>query len=361
MKKRFKIIIKWGIALFSTICIRLIKSYFVYPNDHFRLLLKQKGFHVTVQNNPQIVFESINKTIENKSVLYFNYIASWLLSGFYLSVKLKCWIPETNSSYLLKAIKFQQAYIEDISLLYDAMTFSPYKEIELPNKHIENKKNIVIYTVITGNYETLVDPVYVSEDCDYILFTDNIKIKSKIWQIQLLSNKQLDKVKLSRHPKILPHLYLDTKYDYSIYVDGRTLIAGDIQQLVKVLNDNINVAFIKHNSNKTVKEELDLCVKCQVFTKQDLPFVQWEHYLNEGFKDEMGSIEGGLIIRKHKEKSVINLMNAWWNEIMNFTTRDQLSIMYVLWKSDYKNHIILDGSVWSNQFSIIKKRNELRS
>jgi len=50
------------------------------------------------------------------------------------------------------------------------------------------KSRLVIYTAIIGNYDTLKDPEYIDENCDYVCFTDNRELKSDIWQIRLIKD-----------------------------------------------------------------------------------------------------------------------------------------------------------------------------
>ena len=52
-------------------------------------------------------------------------------------------------------------------------------------------------------------------------------------------------------------------------------------------------------------------------------------------------IEGALIVRKHNEKECVYLMEQWWEQIKNYSHRDQLSFNYVLWKTGKK--IIFSG------------------
>ena len=67
----------------------------------------------------------------------------------------------------------------------------------------ENSR-LVIYTAIIGDYDTLKEPEYIDENCDYICFTDNWELTSDIWQIRLVENTSLDSTRLQRMYKVLP-------------------------------------------------------------------------------------------------------------------------------------------------------------
>ena len=55
---------------------------------------------------------------------------------------------------------------------------------------MENKKYSIL-TYIFGNYEFVREPLEIDEDCEYILVTDNISLKSKTWKIIYLQDVKL--------------------------------------------------------------------------------------------------------------------------------------------------------------------------
>lgn len=61
-----------------------------------------------------------------------------------------------------------------------------------------------------------------------------------------------------------------------------------------------------------------------------------ERYKKEKFPDDNGLIESCLMIRKHNENDSIYLMNKWYEEIKNYSHRDQLSFNYIMWKTGIK-------------------------
>ena len=67
--------------------------------------------------------------------------------------------------------------------------------------------------------------------------------------------------------------------------------------------------------------------------------VVYNNYKSLGFPEHYGLYEANVIIRKHNNKSVIDLMEYWWSEILNNSHRDQLSLNYVIWKYDFDNII----------------------
>ena len=48
------------------------------------------------------------------------------------------------------------------------------------------KNKNVCYTVIVGQYDSLKEPQYISDNFDYICFTDQTNFKSNVWDIRPL-------------------------------------------------------------------------------------------------------------------------------------------------------------------------------
>ena len=84
------------------------------------------------------------------------------------------------------------------------------------------KNKNVCYTVIVGQYDSLKEPQCVSENFDYICFTDQTDFISNVWEIRPLPDSviDLDNTRKNRYLKWFPHLYLP-EYEYSIYVKNK--------------------------------------------------------------------------------------------------------------------------------------------
>ena len=60
--------------------------------------------------------------------------------------------------------------------------------LERVKKMIERKDKepkIVVYTCITGGYDNILEPSIITEGVDYVCFTDNPKMKSKTWRMNM--------------------------------------------------------------------------------------------------------------------------------------------------------------------------------
>jgi hypothetical protein len=75
---------------------------------------------------------------------------------------------------------------------------------------------------------------------------------------------------------------------------------------------------------------------------------------SEGFPADYGLIAGMVIIREHGSVVVDKLMNEWWQYILEYCTRDELSFDYLCWKHNVK-YSILPGDCCCNEYFINHK------
>ena len=118
----------------------------------------------------------------------------------------------------------------------------------------------VCYTCITGDYDNLIDPIYISKNWDYICFTNNKKLVSNVWQIKYIPDflNCLDNYRINRYIKILPHIIFG-KYNCSLYVDGNILIDGDLNTLIKKYN-KVPIYIKQHETRNCIYKELAACI-----------------------------------------------------------------------------------------------------
>ena len=215
------------------------------------------------------------------------------------------------------------------------------------NKIDFNKKKMVVYTAITGDYDDLAEPEYVNPNLDYICFTDNLNLKSDLWEIRLMEDLDLDNIRKARHYKVLPHKYL-SDYDYSLWIDGAFKITGDLTKLVNKHAKNHRMMCIIHEKRNSIYKEAQTCID----RKKDSPEIinsQINKYMNEGYPENHGLIESGVLFRNHNDKQVIKIMEDWYNEIINHSRRDQLSFNYAAWKNDFE-YDICEVFYWRNEY-----------
>ncbi|WEG15359.1 DUF616 domain-containing protein [Alkalihalophilus pseudofirmus] len=188
-------------------------------------------------------------------------------------------------------------------------------------------KKIAIYTVIIGKYDALLNPAFIDENIDYICFTDDKYLTSSIWKVVLVETLKLDNARESRRYKILPHLYL-REYEISMYVDANIKILTDPRPFCLNSIKKAPITLFSHPVRKCIFKEAEVCIKL----KKDEPRIihkQMEFYKSKNYPLNNGLVECGVLIRRHNEQGVINIMNDWWLHVKNYSKRDQLSFNFV--------------------------------
>ena len=216
----------------------------------------------------------------------------------------------------------------------------------------------IIYTVITGNYDTIKQPLVVEEGVEYVLFTNNPEINDAgVWKVVQIPSEQWlgrtereNNILLSRKVKMLPHEYLPEGAEWSIYIDADMLIKESLTELLNDLHENTLFAACRHSYCASVKQEInDLINKVMVDAHQVEQ--QWQRYVEWSFEDNLGISENGLLIRKHRDARVAQLMELWWEEYQNGCLRDQVSFMPCMYRTDFMPYFqFIEMDIRNNNF-----------
>jgi hypothetical protein len=211
------------------------------------------------------------------------------------------------------------------------------------NKRLNNIINLkkLVYTIILGNYDKP-KPFNKQKGYDYYLITDDTsfeKYKNTNWTIleipEIVKCLNISIVKKQRFLKLHPHLFFK-KYDLSIYIDGTFIIKGDLNEfLLRIITPKFFFYTFEHPRRRKIFLEIKSVIKAKK-EKKSLGNVIKEKYEKEKFPDNNGLIESCLLIRKHNDKQCIDIMTKWYNEIKNYSHRDQLSFNYIIWKNHIK-------------------------
>ncbi len=195
---------------------------------------------------------------------------------------------------------------------------------------------IVIYTAIFNDYDFLSTPKVINRDVRYVCFSDK-KINAYPWE-NIVVEREFEDLRLeNRKYKILCHKFFPD-YDYSIYLDASYAILRDISQFVEVWLGENDIAVQKHRIRNCLYDEALQCIRNK---KENSAIIkeQIKKYMKEGYPRNNGLTQNGFLIRRHTKK-VIDFNEAWWNEVKTYSTRDQISFSYVIYKLKMKYSII---------------------
>ena len=295
--------------------------------------LTSKKFYNDLLNKiyDELIYPTINERKWQSDIVYYKVTNA--LGYKYI----KCENIDGNTLYRKSQINKENKYST-----WDKEYKNERKEnIDLINKYIKQQYDFlkckkVIYTCITGNYDNLIEPGYVSPEFDYICFTDNNKLKSNIWKILPIPNElsHLSKVKQQRNIKINTHKYLK-EYDLSIWVDSSVRLNDNINNILITLNFNKYDIFIPNHPERTcIYDEGNACIKLNKDKKEiiDKELLFFKH---QKMPQNFGLYETNVIIKLHNSQSCIKLMELWCKYVNEYSHRDQISLPYCLWKLNY--------------------------
>lgn len=225
---------------------------------------------------------------------------------------------------------------------------------------------IAIIMINIGNYEYYreFNDLKNREKVDWFYFTDNKELESNFWNIINITNlselKYYDNrlkvkfIKIQTH-KILPN------YEYYFYIDAAFPINNKnfINDLLELVNEDL--VFYIHNSNKktrNIKGEVDRCKKLKSVNKEKLN-LQLKTYLDDNYPDIKGKLFCGGIFLRRNTIEINNMMELWFQHNEIYTTRDQISLPYVMWKMNVYPTKVIHENININSL-VGKKRKKSR-
>lgn len=217
------------------------------------------------------------------------------------------------------------------------------------------KHKSVVYTCLTGKYDTLKEHKYIDKNWDYVCFTDDESmLKQKMvgsWQIRPLVYAKKDNSLNNRYHKIHPH-ELFPEYDESIYVDGNVDICSKYL-FNEICKRNSDLLLPVHYCRNCIYEEFAEVERLN-YDSHDVLKKHLEILHQADFPKQFGLGENNILYRKHHGPKMIKVMDDWWYFLEHYSRRDQLSFVFVLWKNGYdiKNHFIKNARLSSKDFSV---------
>lgn len=215
---------------------------------------------------------------------------------------------------------------------------------------------VVVSTCAFGGGDDLYQPIGMSElslqKVCYVAFWDQVTLATQEaegnkvganhfigkWRIIIVRDLPFRDQRLNgKIPKMLPHrLFPNSRY--SIWVDSKSQLRRDPLGVLEALlwRTSSVLAISEHGARSSVYDEAKAVVKKNKATPEEVE-VQLMQYRKDGlpedkrFNGKKALAEASIIVRHHT-KSTNLLMCLWFNEVVRFTSRDQLSFPYVLWR-----------------------------
>lgn len=239
----------------------------------------------------------------------------------------------------------------NLNLLVQGIRLQSYNTSKL-ERYIEQKRDYdviiprtAVYMALFGGYDKVPEPVIVSDNCDYYIFTDQSIDIDSVWRVINLSSEQncrlekMSNVEKNRFFKMLGYQYFK-EYEYSIYIDANMEIYCDLSQLDVYADTVSGIAMYNHPTRGCIYDEAKVRVIMGKAKKKDVK-VQMARYYKQGMPKHYGICECNVIVRQTANKMCKKLMSEWWTEFQKSTVkRDQIVFPYILWKNGIDIHEI---------------------
>lgn len=186
--------------------------------------------------------------------------------------------------------------------------------------------NITVFTAIFGGYEKPRPPAGINKDVRYVLFSDR-SYNVKPWEVRVVPSVG-SPAKTARHYKILSTTYLPDA-DITVWHGGWLRLIADPMIAVNYLKRH-DIAMEPHIERKCIYQEAKTCIAMGKANKE-VANRQMAEYRKAGFPANYGLTSAFLIVRRNTDK-IIELEELWWKQVERHTNRDQLSLMYCMWK-----------------------------
>lgn len=303
-----------------------------------RIFCKEQLLSGKFSENPDMLHHIKLAEIQRKQLYKATQLQS-LTSGFLMLISKSMWMNHKfveNGKCLAVDNEFAKSLYaagKKVIRMDGLYVFHNYRlgKNRFDTSHLKKQQVKIVYTSIFDNYDEL-KPVKPAPGWKYICFT-NTDMKADGWEVVKVDKE----FRINRKIKLMPHKYLPP-HDISIYRDGNIELADSPDKII----EGKNYCVMIHPDRNNLQDELKACIRLKKGNEEQMT-KQVEQYLSEGYPGQ-GLTSNGVIIRKNSEQN--NAINeAWWNEVLNHSGRDQLSFGYVCWKNklNYETFPFLQG------------------
>jgi len=194
---------------------------------------------------------------------------------------------------------------------------------------MENK--FLVLTANMGGKDQLIDPPTKFNNCDYIAFVDTAYGVSTWSQVEAFKFSGIDGYSDRRNAKLYKALgaVLFPEYDYIIWQDASHQLLVDPNEIVQEYGD-FDLLMFNHPDRNCIYQEID--VISGWLDTPDNATRQRDYYKSQGMPENYGLFEMACFM-KRTNKAVATLDLMWWEQICKFSSRDQCSFMYCLWRA----------------------------
>lgn len=194
-----------------------------------------------------------------------------------------------------------------------------------------------VYTALYGDLDQLPEqPVRSKSALDFIAFVGDPRLTSDTWTVRHLPPRLPgDSVRSARFAKLHPHLLLK-EYDASLYIDCTVLLKRTPEALFDGLlfGQTETMACLRNSYRDNVADEA-LAIVDLGYGDPEACLRQLIAYAHARYRGDVPLMWTGLLLRFHHDARVVAAMETWWEHVLRYSRRDQLSFSYVAEMLDF--------------------------
>lgn len=201
--------------------------------------------------------------------------------------------------------------------------------------------NLVLYSALYGHKEPLNTGVFGPfTSARRVLFTDRTDLEFPGVDIIHDPLSGLDPARASRRAKLMPHRYFPDE-DWSIWLDNKSCLRMDPQAILAALKSQSAATFFAfpHFRRSCVYQEGQTVWENGLDDYRTVR-ERMTTYRAEGMPENAGLIEGHFIARRHHDPATADFGDRWFEHVLRFSRRDQISFPYLAWKTGFSYDLI---------------------
>ena len=190
------------------------------------------------------------------------------------------------------------------------------------------KSAIVVYTAVAGGFDTPFSLQEKLEGVRYVAYSD-VPFKSDFWEVRGMNAYEHDNPRRrTRYFKMHPHL-LFPEAKVTVWLDASTDITTSLYEILDYSEPH-DLVGRTHPVRSCAYQEGVALAKLGYPVKPIA--TQLKRYDKEGFPDDYGLMECRILVRKNNELNK-KFNELWFEEYEQGSERDQVSMMYCVWKT----------------------------
>lgn len=202
-------------------------------------------------------------------------------------------------------------------------------------------KPYVVYSAVFGDYDDVVTPQVIFDDVDYVLFTDQ-DIKSDHWRIVNVDwfgtiDDEYGNRRPARHFKAIPGLYMPYA-DIIIWIDMTHEVHKHPAEIADNYLVNSDIALFRHELRDCVYAEASAVKQYRMDTADNLDR-QTHFYQTQKYPMHHNLWETPGVVRRNTT-DMIQMGMMWWEMMCKYSSRDQISLPFVLNKLKIKPTVL---------------------